>query len=98
LIDFSLPVEQDEGEMLHTRDSMIKNSPNLNLKKRSKFKKNFDVLQLEKQNFEVSTLEKDRVLYLTHISNNRFFMIEKPWSDVVNSLEVQPVHRHIYGT
>ncbi|GAU27350.1 hypothetical protein TSUD_05760 [Trifolium subterraneum] len=100
LIDFSLPV-QNEGEILHTRDSMIKNSPNLNLKKRTKFKKNFEnieVLPLEKQNFEVSTLEKDRVLYLTHISNNRFFMIEKPWSDVVNSLEVQPVHRHIYGT
>ncbi|CAI8606221.1 unnamed protein product [Vicia faba] len=53
LIDFGLPVNQDEGEKLHTRDSVVKNSPNLN---------------------------------------------EKPWSDVVNNLEVQPVHRHIYGT
>ncbi|CAK8569434.1 unnamed protein product [Lathyrus sativus] len=45
LIDFGLPVNQDEGEMLHTRDSVVKSLPNIN----------------------------------------------------VNSLEVQPVHRHIYG-
>lgn len=90
LIDFGLPVSQDEGEMLHTRDSVVKNSPNINGKKKTKFRKNFE-------NFEVLPLEKDRVLYLSHISNSLFFMIEKPWSDVVNSLEVQPVHRHIFG-
>ncbi|XP_058725108.1 WD repeat-containing protein PCN-like [Vicia villosa] len=104
LIDFGLPVNQDEGEKLHTQDSIVKSSPKINGKKRTKFRKNFDnveVLPLEKKNFdnfEVLPLEKDRVLYLSHISNSLFFMIEKPWSDVVNSLEVQPVHRHIYGT
>lgn len=91
MIDFGLPVNQDEGEKLHTRDSIVKSPPKINGKKRTKHMKNFD-------NFEVLPLEKDGVLYLSHISNSLFFMIEKPWSDVVNSLEFQPVHRHIYGT
>jgi len=108
LIDFRLPVKQDEGEMFHTREpdegemfrtreSVVKNSPNFNIKKRTKFRKNIEVLPKSFENFEVLPFEKDRVLYLSHISNNHFFMIEKPWSDVVSSLDVQPVHRHIYG-
>lgn len=108
LIDFRLPVKPDEGEMFHTRESdesemfrtresVVKNSPNFKVKKRTKFRKNIEVLPKSFENFEVLPFEKDRVLYLSHISNNHFFMIEKPWSDVVSSLDVQPVHRHIYG-
>lgn len=87
LIDFGLPVEQDDGNILNTRDSMGRNLQNYNVKKRTKHRKNFDVLPLE-----------NPVLFLAHISKNSFFMIDKPWLQVVKSLEAAPVHRHIFGT
>lgn len=87
MIDFGLPVEQDDSDMLHTQDSVVKNSQKFNVKKRTKHRKNFEVLLLE-----------NPVLFLAHISKNSFFMIDKPWLEVVKSLEAPPVHRHIYGT
>ncbi|KAJ1396928.1 WD40/YVTN repeat-like-containing domain superfamily [Sesbania bispinosa] len=87
LIDFGLPVEQDDSDMLYTQDSMTRNLQNINVKKRTKHRKNFYVLPLE-----------NPVLFLAHISKNSFFMIDKPWLEVVKSLETAPVHRHIYGT
>ncbi|XP_027329918.1 WD repeat-containing protein PCN-like isoform X1 [Abrus precatorius] len=87
LIDFGLPVEQDDSDMLNTQDSMVRNLQNFNVKKRTKHRKNFEVLPLE-----------NPVLFLAHISKNSFFMIDKPWLQVVKSLEAAPVHRHIFGT
>lgn len=86
LIDFGLPVEQDDSDK-YTQDSMAKNSQNFNVKKRTKYRKNFEVLPLE-----------NPVLFLAHISKNSLFMIDKPWLDVVKKLEAPPVHRHIFGT
>lgn len=85
-IDFALPVEQDDGDVMPTPESNGKNSQNFNVKKRTKFRKNFEVLDLE-----------NPVLFLAHISKNSFFMVEKPWLEVVKSLEAPPVHRHIFG-
>ncbi|XP_020226711.1 WD repeat-containing protein PCN isoform X2 [Cajanus cajan] len=88
LIDFGLPVESDESDMLNIQDSRAKNLQNFNLKKRTKH---------NRRNFEVVPLENP-VLFLAYTSKNSLFMIDKPWLQVVKSLEATPVHRHIFGT
>ncbi|XP_061366874.1 WD repeat-containing protein PCN-like isoform X2 [Gastrolobium bilobum] len=87
LIDFGLPVEQDDSGMLKTQDSMARNLQNFNVKKRTEYGKNFAVSPLD-----------NPVLFLAHISKNSFLMIDKPWLEVVRNLEAPPVHRHIFGT
>ncbi|RZB58332.1 WD repeat-containing protein PCN isoform B [Glycine soja] len=98
LIDFGLPVEQDESDMLNTKDSRAMNSQNFNVKKRIEVKKMIEVKkEHNRRNFEVIPFENP-VLCLGHTSKNSIFMVDKPWLQVVKSLEGRPVHRHIYGT
>ncbi|XP_014505120.1 U3 small nucleolar RNA-associated protein 4 homolog [Vigna radiata var. radiata] len=98
LIDFGLPVEQDEGDMLNKQDSRSGNLQYFSVKKGTKRK--FEVLPIDKpvrRNFQVLPLENP-VLFLAHTSKNSLFIVDKPWLQVVKSLEAPPVHRHIYGT
>ncbi|KAM1464197.1 hypothetical protein ACFXTO_043889 [Malus domestica] len=37
-------------------------------------------------------------LFLGHLSNSSLLMIDKPWMEVVKSLDSAPVHKHVYGT
>ncbi|KAL2583658.1 hypothetical protein AAZV13_14G084500 [Glycine max] len=92
LIDFGLPVEQDESDMLNTKDSRARNLQNFNVKKRIEVMKEHN-----RRNFEVIPFENP-VLFLGHTAKNSIFMVDKPWLQVVKSLEGRPVHRHIYGT
>ncbi|KAK7383236.1 hypothetical protein VNO78_28910 [Psophocarpus tetragonolobus] len=87
LIDFALPVEQDESDMLNTQDSKARKLQNLNVKKTKLTRRNFEVIPLD-----------DPVLFLAHTSKHSYFMVDKPWLQVVKSLEAPPVHRHLYGT
>ena len=89
LIDFGLPVEQDESDMLNAQESLTRNLQQnfTNVKKRTKYRRNFDVFSLD-----------NPVLFLAHVSKNSFFMVEKPWLEVVKRLEAPPVHKHIFGT
>lgn len=84
-IDFALPMEQDEGDRLNAQDSFAWSLQNY-VKKRPKHRKNFEVLHL-----------KDPVLFSAHLSKNSLLIVDKPWLEVVKSLETQPVHRHIFG-
>ncbi|OIW20872.1 hypothetical protein TanjilG_24950 [Lupinus angustifolius] len=86
LIDFGLPVEQDDNDMLNIQDPRVKTLQNLSVKKKIRYK-NFNVLPFE-----------NPVLFLAYMSKNSFFMIDKPWLEVVKCLEAPPVHRHIFGT
>ncbi|KAE9588474.1 hypothetical protein Lal_00003033 [Lupinus albus] len=86
LIDFGLPVEQDDNDTPNIQDPRAKNLQNLSVKRKIKHK-NFNVLPLE-----------NPVLFLAYMSKNSFFMIDKPWLEVVKNLETAPVHRHIFGT
>ncbi|ESW32921.1 hypothetical protein PHAVU_001G028900 [Phaseolus vulgaris] len=99
LIDFGLPVEQDEGD--NTQDSRAGNFQYFSVTKGTKHsKRKFEVLPIEKpvrRNFQVLPLENP-VLFLAHTSKNSLFIVDKPWLQVVKSLEAPPVHRHIYGT
>ncbi|KAE9599979.1 putative transcription factor WD40-like family [Lupinus albus] len=85
LIDFGLPVEQDDNDMVNIQDPRVKNLQNLSVKKKIRYK-NFNVLPFE-----------NPVLFLAYMSKNSFFMIDKPWLEVVKSLEAPPIHRHIFG-
>lgn len=38
------------------------------------------------------------VLLLAYMSKNSFFMVDKPWLEVVKSLEASPIHRHVFGS
>lgn len=49
-----------------------------------------------KQNFEFGAF-KDPVLFVSHLSKDTLFVIEKPWREVIQKFDA-PVHRHIFGT
>ncbi|WJX86237.1 hypothetical protein P8452_68576 [Trifolium repens] len=49
------------------------------------------------QNFNVIPLDNP-VLFLAYTSKNSFIMVDKPWLEVVKSLEASPIHRHLYGS
>lgn len=49
------------------------------------------------QNFNVLPLDNP-VLFLAYMSKNSFFMVDKPWLEVVKSLEASPIHRHVFGS
>ena len=86
LIYFGLPVEQDDGDILSAQDSMARILQSFS-KKRPRPRRNFDILEF-----------KDPVLFIAHLSKSSVLLVDKPWLEVVKSLEAQPVHRHIYGT
>lgn len=91
LINFEMPIRQDDGshaaidEQGMSRSSKKRKKPVEWLNSPSK-KRNFDFCAF-----------KNPVLFVGHISDNSLFVLEKPWMDVVESLDA-PVHRHIYGT
>nr|KYP57092.1 Cirhin [Cajanus cajan] len=88
LIDFGLSAEADESHNLINQDLKANIIQNFNTKKRTKHnRKNFNVVPLE-----------NPVLFLAYTSKNSLFMVDKPWLQVVKSLEAPPVHRHIFGT
>ncbi|KAI4316603.1 hypothetical protein L6164_024569 [Bauhinia variegata] len=86
LIDFGLPVEQDDGDVPNAQDSMTRTLQNP-LKGKPKRRKNFEFFAF-----------RDPVLFSAHLSKGAFLLIDKPWLEVVKGLEAQPVHRHIFGT
>lgn len=74
----------------------------LKLGKGSNRKRRLEEYQLEgkskeRKNFEILP-SKHPVLFVGHLSKNSIMVIEKPWIEVVKSLDTQPVDRHIFGT
>jgi U3 small nucleolar RNA-associated protein 4 len=100
-------VEEDEeydlpnGNLSKTLEGKL---VNLGLKKGkgTNRKRRLDEYQLEgksneRKNFEILP-SNHPVLFVGHLSKNSILVIEKPWMDVVKSLDNQPVDRHIFGT
>lgn len=83
LIDFGLPVEQDDD----VQDSMARSLQNSLVKGKPKRRRNFEFFPFDHP-----------VLFSAHLSKNSFLLIDKPWLEVVKGLEAPPVHRHIYGS
>ncbi|KFK32171.1 hypothetical protein AALP_AA6G206900 [Arabis alpina] len=107
LIDFGKPVEEDEendlpnASLSKTLEGKLVNM-GLKLGKGITRKRRLDEYQLksksnERKNFEILP-SKHPVLFVGHLSTNSIIVIEKPWMDVVKSLDTQPVDRHIFGT
>ncbi|KAK4478315.1 hypothetical protein RD792_017604 [Penstemon davidsonii] len=94
LIDFGMPVDRENDSELSTG----KQHSNGGLKRKVRVHE----LETNKQhsgrkNFEFCPF-RDPVLFVEHLSKNSLLVIDKPWIQVINTFEAQPVHRHIYGT
>lgn len=60
-------------------------------------KRRLEEYQIEKKKFKMGP-SKHPVLYLDHVSKDAILVVEKPWVEVIKSLDTQPVDRHIFGT
>nr|KAJ0225452.1 hypothetical protein LSAT_V11C100000180 [Lactuca sativa] len=89
LIDFGMPVGCDEDP----------DEKAITLKKKL-LKRKLHELEGKKggrKNFEFCAF-REPVLYVGHLSKGSVLVVDKPWLEVVNNFDAQPVHRHIYGT
>ncbi|KAG8377549.1 hypothetical protein BUALT_Bualt08G0044700 [Buddleja alternifolia] len=98
LIDFGMPVDRDEDAELETIHELTSRKLHGN----GVLKRKLKVNELEgkpggRKNFEFCAF-RDPVLFVEHLSKNSLLVIDKPWTQVVHSLDTHPVHRHIFGT
>ncbi|KAJ0247484.1 Transducin family protein / WD-40 repeat family protein [Hirschfeldia incana] len=100
LIEFGKPMEL--GEEMGLSEGVEDKIASAGLKKlgNGNRKRRFEEYQKESKSNEREEIEtsKHPVLYLKHLSKNAILVVEKPWMEVIKSLDSQPVHRHIYGT
>lgn len=106
LIDFGMPVERDDENDL-VNGCVPKKLQNALLKGGLRCgngtrKRALEDCQTElklsgRRNFEVLP-SKNPVLFIGHLSKNSVLVIDKPWMEVVKSLDTQPVHRNIFGS
>ncbi|XP_059631154.1 WD repeat-containing protein PCN-like isoform X1 [Cornus florida] len=101
LIDFGMPVDQDENnDLVNGHDSTLKKCPNFPINgilKRKLSGHELDTKHNGRKNFEFCAF-RDPVLFVGHLSKNSVLIIDKPWMQVVKTFDAPPVHRHIYGT
>ncbi|PIN11600.1 WD40 repeat protein [Handroanthus impetiginosus] len=98
LIDFGTPCERDDDSYLAAGQELASRK----LPSNGVLKRKLKVYELEtkhggKKNFEFCAF-RDPVLFVEHLSENSLLVIDKPWTQVVESFDAQPVHRHIFGT
>ena len=100
MIEFGKPKEQ--GEEMDLSERVEDRIASIGLKKlgNGTRKRRLEEYQKESKSNEREENEtsKHPVLYLKHLSKNAILVVEKPWIEVIKSLDSQPVHRHIYGT
>lgn len=102
LIDFGLPVgDDDDTDLANGQDLALKklhNSSPANGTLKRKLKGNdLDLKQNGRKNFEFCAF-RDPVLFVGHLSKTSTLIIDKPWIQVVKTLDAPPVHRRIFGT
>ncbi|XP_052190452.1 WD repeat-containing protein PCN-like [Diospyros lotus] len=100
LIDFGMPVDRDDDiDLVNGYDPSLKKlqNPPINGRLKRKIKHQEDTLHKTRKNFEFCAF-RDPVLFVGHLSKNSVLIIDKPWMQVVKSLDTPPVHRHIYGS
>ncbi|XP_068669024.1 WD repeat-containing protein PCN-like isoform X2 [Aristolochia californica] len=100
LIDFGMPVSKcDESDLINGQDSPSKkpagSSANGKVKRKRKDLDQETTLH-SKKNFDFMSF-RDPVLFVGHLSEDSLLIIDKPWLDVIKTLDA-PVHRHIFGT
>lgn len=97
LINFEMPIHQDDELYIDQVQSIDKQDMSNSAKSSKKRKKSVkEINPLKKRNFDFCAF-KDPVLFVGHLSENSLFVLERQWMDVVKNFDA-PVHRHIYGT
>ncbi|XP_020548323.1 U3 small nucleolar RNA-associated protein 4 isoform X2 [Sesamum indicum] len=95
MIDFGMPVDRDD-------DTDVPNGQGLTRKLHSNgaLKRKLHGLESKlngRRNFDFCAF-RDPVLFVEHLSKSSLLVIDKPWLQVVDTFDAQPVHRHIFGT
>ena len=103
LIDFEIPVERDDSnsdlvpiEMLNSLDSVSKKLNSNGRLKRKLQQTDMYIKLYGRRNFEFFEF-RHPVLFVSHASKSSLLVVDKPWLEVVKSLNSQPIQRHIYG-
>lgn len=97
LIDFGMPIDgDDDTDLANGQDIALRKLQIGKLKRKLKGHES-ETKSNGRKNFEFYAF-RDPVLFVGHLSKNSLLIIDKPWMQVVKTLEAPPVHRHIYGT
>ncbi|GKV07473.1 hypothetical protein SLEP1_g19248 [Rubroshorea leprosula] len=99
-IDFGKPVDQDDdSNLVNGQVSMLQKSQcSANGKrKHSSIDCQTEAKHMGRKNFEFFAF-RDPVLFIGHLSKHSILIVDKPWMEVVKTLEAQPLHRHIFGS
>lgn len=100
LIDFGMPVDRDESELVNGQDTAPRNLQSTPIKGRLKRILRDGQTETKlgvRKNFEFFSF-RNPVLFIGHLSKNSLLIIDKPWLEVVKTFSTSPVHRHIFGT
>lgn len=96
LIDFGMPIDgDDDNDFANGQDLALRKLQIGKLKRKLKGHE-LETKQYGRKNFEFCAF-RDPVLFVGHLSKNSLLIIDKPWLQVVKTLDAPPVHRHIYG-
>ncbi|GAV56596.1 WD40 domain-containing protein [Cephalotus follicularis] len=101
LIDFARPVDRDDdNETVNCQDTNLdlikKRDAFVNGTKR-KVTEYLEAICRRRKNFEIVPF-REPVLFIGHLSEKSILILNKPWREVVKTLDAPPVHRHIFGT
>lgn len=97
LIDFGMPVDKGDGSDLANSQGLVRK---LHSNGNGVLKRKLHEIETKhtgRRNFEFFAF-RDPVLFVEHLSKNSLLVIDKPWIQVVETFDAQPVHRHIFGT
>ncbi|XP_042384096.1 WD repeat-containing protein PCN-like isoform X1 [Zingiber officinale] len=95
LIDFGMPIVQEEKVQIGLDPSSDKNERNkTNWAKRKR--KSHEQKSSNTKNFDFFVF-KDPALFVGHLSDNSLLLMGKQWLDVARNFDA-PIHRHIFGT
>lgn len=101
LIDIELPVEKGKKADLATDDGLNSRESHCSggLKRKLRF---YELEQNHGDGGKLNSSEicdfRDPVLFVEHLTGDSLLVIDKPWTQVVETLETRPVHKHIFGT
>ena len=88
--------QEDESGIANGQEGAVKSlgPPSGSLKRKLR---DYQTKLLGRKNFDFVSF-RDPVLFIGPLSNNSILIIDKPWMEVVKSLDAPPIHRHIFGT
>lgn len=95
MIDFGMPVDGDNDDDLGNNQSITRKLHSNGVRKRKQHQ--VETKYMRRKNFEFCSF-RDPVLFVEHLSQESLLVIDKPWIQVAETFDTQPVHRHIFGT